>query len=192
MATAKITLLGLYNWDNTIFDNMSFPTGIDADLAKNVILMDGAEFEVLYPDPDIMRSLISFWSAKNLRRFEKWQAVYTASYDPISNYDRHEEWDESENIDEKTGTTASGSTEVKVSAYDSDVYRPKEKDESSSTADGTRDSDRTNKKTGRAWGNIGVTTTQEMMRQELDIADWVLYDHIADAFFEDFCVRVYS
>lgn len=192
MATAKITLIGMYNWDPTVLSTLSFPEGIDTDLARNVILMDGAEFEVLYPDPDIMRSLISFWSAKNRHRFEKWLHVYEAEYDPISNYDRHEEWDENEKTGEKTGTIASGSTETKVSAYDSDTYRPKEKDESSSKADGTRDSDRTNKKTGRAWGNIGVTTTQEMMRQELDIADWVLYDHIADAFFEDFCVRVYS
>lgn len=43
----------------------------------------------------------------------------------------------------------------------------------------------------RLFGNIGVTTSQQMLQSELDIARWNLYEHIADLFCNEFCVMVY-
>ena len=43
----------------------------------------------------------------------------------------------------------------------------------------------------RLFGNIGVTTSQQMLQSELDIAHWNLYEHIADLFCQEFCVMVY-
>lgn len=43
----------------------------------------------------------------------------------------------------------------------------------------------------RAYGNIGVTTTQQMIQQELDIRRNNLYDMIADQFLMEFCILVY-
>ena len=39
MSCSKITLIGLYNYDPTIFDNLTFPTGIVKDVAINEILI---------------------------------------------------------------------------------------------------------------------------------------------------------
>lgn len=44
---------------------------------------------------------------------------------------------------------------------------------------------------GRAWGNIGVTTSQQMLEAELDIATWNLYDHITDIFLQEFTIPIY-
>lgn len=44
----------------------------------------------------------------------------------------------------------------------------------------------------RAYGNIGVTTSQNMLRSELDISLWNLYDHMSDLFADDFLIRVYD
>ena len=49
----------------------------------------------------------------------------------------------------------------------------------------------TNKHNARLFGNIGVTTSQQMLQSELDIARWNLYEHIADLFCQEFCVMVY-
>ena len=49
----------------------------------------------------------------------------------------------------------------------------------------------TNKHTARLFGNIGVTTSQQMLQSELDIARWNLYEHIADLFCQEFCIMVY-
>ena len=43
----------------------------------------------------------------------------------------------------------------------------------------------------RLFGNIGVTTSQQMLQSELDIARWNLYEHIADLFCNEFCIMVY-
>lgn len=44
---------------------------------------------------------------------------------------------------------------------------------------------------GRMHGNIGVTTSQQMLQAELDIAKWNLYDEIADLFISEFCIYLY-
>ena len=49
----------------------------------------------------------------------------------------------------------------------------------------------TNIHTARLFGNIGVTTSQQMLQSELDIARWNMYEHIADLFCQEFCVMVY-
>ena len=44
---------------------------------------------------------------------------------------------------------------------------------------------------GRAHGNIGVTTSQQMLQSELDIARWNIYEQITDLFLSEFCIMVY-
>lgn len=90
MATAKATLIGLYNFDKTIFDRMTLPEGIDKDLFISTLLLKGGEFEVLYFDPDFMRNVISVWSNKWYRTFAEWLRGTQASWNPIHNYDRTE------------------------------------------------------------------------------------------------------
>ena len=95
MATAKWTLMGMYNYDNTIFNEMILPTGIDADLFKSSLLIEKGEFEVLFPDPDFMKNAIKIWSAKWYRTFSEWLRGTQAQFNPIYNYDRYEEgWDD--------------------------------------------------------------------------------------------------
>ena len=44
---------------------------------------------------------------------------------------------------------------------------------------------------GRTHGNIGVTTSQQMLQSELDIARFNLYDEAADLFLREFCIYTY-
>lgn len=45
--------------------------------------------------------------------------------------------------------------------------------------------------TSRIHGNIGVTTSQQMLQSELDLRRFILLDQIADLFVKEFCVCVY-
>ena len=95
MATAKWTLMGMYNYDDTIFNEMILPTGIDADLFKQSLLIEKGEFEVLFPDPNFMKNAIKIWSSKWFRTFSEWLKGTQAEWNPIYNYDRYEEgWDD--------------------------------------------------------------------------------------------------
>lgn len=45
---------------------------------------------------------------------------------------------------------------------------------------------------GRIHGNIGVTTSQQMLQSELDIAEWNIYEHITDLFLTEFVIPIYT
>lgn len=91
MASSKMTLIGMYNWDNTIFSELLLPTGIDKDLFINSLLLQGGEFEVLYADPNFMKNAIKIWGMKWFRTFAEWLKGTQAEWNPIYNYDRYED-----------------------------------------------------------------------------------------------------
>ena len=48
-----------------------------------------------------------------------------------------------------------------------------------------------NKHMYHGYGNIGITSAQELVLKELDVARHNMYDHIADLFASEFCIMVY-
>ena len=158
MAAAKITLIGMYNWDNTLFANLSTPSGIDNSLLIDTILLNGGEFETLYADFNFMKDAIGRWSSKWQRTMERWISVLEKEYNPIENYDRIEDWTDSNNkastmtssrnedSTHSEGTTRNetavasdasvssgeGNTTNKRSAYDASVYSNHDKAETDS------------------------------------------------------------
>lgn len=87
----NLSTLGLYNWDNTIFDLMTIPTGLDKTTLVNNLLAETAELEVLYPNPVVFKSLVGVWSAKELDVWNRLYATTQYEYNPIENYNRYEE-----------------------------------------------------------------------------------------------------
>lgn len=101
MSFAKMTLIGLTNWANTqvppgpandLWDLMNLPEGIDKNTVINNIIMRGGEYEVLYPNYNYMRAFIGVWSNKHYRTFQKWITALSLEYNPLENYNRHEEY----------------------------------------------------------------------------------------------------
>lgn len=90
---STMSILGLYNYDNTLFANLSVPSDFDStdkQLLVDNLVTELAELEVVYPTPVFMKSAIGFWSAKELPTWEKIYAAAQAEYNPIENYDRQE------------------------------------------------------------------------------------------------------
>lgn len=294
MSSAKITLYGMYKYmeqmhdydpaSPELFDQLSFPEGIDKDTFIFNTLDRGGEFETIYADPNILYEKVRFWSSKWYRTFEKWIAALNVEYDPLYNYDRTEEETRTPNLTDKrtpdierkrtanltdertadlttertpdltnertanltdeetpnTTKTLNGSRteEREVSAFDSSSYQPAEKltvtdnahtealtgtnttthtgtdtntetgtdtttetgtdttthtgtDTETETGTDTRTQTGTEKWNRRAYGNIGVTTSQQMLEAELTISEWNLYDHVSDVFIREFCIPVY-
>ena len=70
-----VSFLGLYNYDRTIFDDLTVPAGIDKTIVQNTLMMETADLEVMQPDPVIMRQVLGWFSQ---RRLDAWTRVYTA------------------------------------------------------------------------------------------------------------------
>lgn len=204
MAKSKLTMLGyqayLKHEGDDLFSMLVVPDGIDRDVLINNILLEGGEFEVVYGNPEFMRYAIDIWSKKWYRTFEKWVNALDLEYNPIENYDRIEEYtDDSINDGSSSGTSTVNdktSNVNKITAFDSDAFRNSDSTDSNVDSKGTSTNTNhaTNKFThkGRYHGNIGVTTSQQMLQSELDIAKWNLYEHITDLFLKEFCVLVYE
>ncbi len=87
----RLTLIGLYNYDKTIFDELTFPAGIDHQTAVDTICLRGGEMGCIYTNPDFLRFAMRNWSAKNSEPIARILRALTEDYNPIHNYDRYEE-----------------------------------------------------------------------------------------------------
>lgn len=112
-----------------------------------------------------------------------------------------------QNGDTSVTDTSSDSSEHTLSADNSDSYEPGYKDvssrqdtqasESSNHVDvtGDRAVDETTGETYshklRAYGNVGVTTTQEMLEAQRKVVRYNIYNEIADSFKDEFCLYIY-
>lgn len=192
MSLAKITIPTFNDWlDGKLFDALILPDGIDKDVLINNILLEGGEFEVMYSNPYFMQEAIEVWSKKWYRTFEKWVAALNTEYNPLENYDRIEEWHDSGKSTGQINTTQADTVNTNTSAYDSNSYLPDAQSISNGSSNSTSNGTNTNDRTGRTHGNIGVTTSQQMLQSELDIAKWNIYSHITSIFLQEFTIMVY-
>lgn len=208
MSSAKVTLIGMNNFflnmNDDLFKNLSLPEGIDKNTLTDNILLTGGEFETLYSDPSALQSFIGIWSRKQQPTFERWIAALSIDYAPLENYDRTEDWTDhaegtgSSNSDGTVNTTNSDTSELQKSAFDESTYSPYEKTINDGTI-GTTTSDDTSTEMendsshhGRIHGNIGVTTSQQMLQAELDLGYWNIYEKITQLFLQEFTIPVYE
>lgn len=181
--TATTSILGLYSYKEGLFDGLELPESLDREAAISTILADNAGLELLYPSWDTMRGLIGLWSKINQFTWSELAKTLEYDYDPIANYDRNEEW-----TDTAHGTTnASGTADGYTYGFNSE-----EKARSQSTEDKSKGATNTEQRhTGRVKGNIGVTSTQELIRQQREAVRYNIYKEISQSFKNEFCLMVY-
>ena len=85
---ATLSLMGMYEYDNTILDFFHYPDKwetADKDVFVNKLLLDTAELEVLYPDANIFKTAIKYWSAAEVQNWNKLYDTTVLDYNPIWN-----------------------------------------------------------------------------------------------------------
>ena len=199
-----LTIRGLYNWDNTLFAEMLLPTSINKPALIDTILEECEGLEILYPDPFTMKRMIGDWSHQRGYAWDRLAATQTVDYNAIHNYDRTETWTDTDSETEaatRSGQVSGTGSNVEThdqTAFNTDQLKTAQEvtDQNTAhqTASSTDNSNRNRNATrqGRAYGNIGVTTTQDMLRQELDFwGSYNVYRIIAQDFKKQFCIMVY-
>lgn len=227
-----VSLLAIYNAQVAADDGPSFlhedvfklPSSFDEGSGNarpryslaNLILSEGAELEARYPDAATMNTVVKAWSTARLPSWNRIETALNASYNPIHNYDRTEEWtEETEGENSKAGTMDrtsgsmysnqnSASLTQNVAGYNSATATvPKSSDSSSGSGSGRTDGgqnddwsedgshSQTVTKNGSVSGNIGVTTNQQMIEAELELRKLDLMNIIKKEFLDYFCLGVY-
>lgn len=240
---SKLSILGLYQYNQTLFDNMQLPaefTADDRETLINNLLMECAEFECTYPAFDFCKAAIGFWSKARLHVWQKLYDTMFFEYNPIWNKDGTiTETRTKEYSDEKAGTVASTketSSEVtdgtassrilnvttddttttnQTAGFNSSSFVNKDKstvdhsygdtltgseqrsvsdtgsEEGSTTESGTTSGEETEEYTRVEQGNIGVTSTQQLIKEEREVAMFEIDDVIIKDFKKQFCILVY-
>lgn len=247
---ATLSLMGMYEYDHTILDFFHYPDKwetADKDVFVNKLLLDTAELEVLYPDADIFKTAIKYWSAAEVQNWNKLYDTTVLKYNPIWNKDgtvtETEKHIKNNNytdvtdgtIADHSSTNGSQNTETSGNENTNTTNNTNEKDyvfgfnsESAAQSGQTVTDDTGNTNTGRSensntnssaitdatttnntnfkhdekenidreytrteQGNIGITTTQQMINEEREVDKFNLMDYIIDRFKQRFCLLVY-
>ena len=174
---ATLTLMALEKYmranDDSLFDHIEVPEGLDEEVLVNDIILRAGEFEVLYPDPTFLKLAIHNWFKKYQSTFNRWYEALSAEYNPIENYDRYENSTKTNTGDVKTEDIA------KVSAYNEAEYS---------------NSGKNNGKVENnlIHGNIGVTTSTQMVENEVLLRQRLnIINMISDMFVKEFCLMIY-
>ncbi len=194
-----LSVMGMYNYDDTIFDGIILPDGVDKDTAINMILVNCAEQSMVYTDPAFFKKMLPIWCRTKIKGWEKLYKTVVVEYNPIENYNRTEEWTDTGKTDANaeiySKSAVGGTSTEQVQGFDSASFVDRNKTASSSDSNTSGKSSQTenstNTRKGVAKGNIGVTTTQHMIDEERRIAHFDIYSQIVADFKRFFCIMVY-
>ena len=176
---AGISIMGMYEYNQDVFDGFNVPEGLDRDTVINNILLQCAELEILYPRPDIMKLAIKVWSESSQIAWEKLYKTMTIEYNPLWNVDA--------DIEEiGTGFRNNNGTSIdSVQGFNSNKWAESNKTEMENAED-VGDTRRI-----RRTGNIGVTSSQQLIEAEREVADFNMVEFITDSFKKRFCIMIY-
>lgn len=179
--TSRLSIMGLYLYDNTVFDELELPAGVDRQRVIDTIITDLAELSLVYADGDTMRKLIGIWSSAHVANWARIYRALSEDYNPLHNYDRHEEWEDN------ATASAQGSDKKSVAGFNQAaglVDTEQSEQDTSSEAQTLRN--------GHLYGNIGVTTSAQMLEGEINVRErFNIYDLISQSFKQKFCVMIY-
>lgn len=164
---ARLTIMGLYNYDPDIFAGFEVPDGMDRDVVINEIVMQCAELELVYPSFNLMKLAINNWCKVESKIWDRLWNTENLEYNPIWNVDGK--------IIERGTAGSVGSTK----GYNETNWL----DNAKMDAEDERETIRT--------GNIGVTTTQSMIREEREVSEYSTIWYIVNSFKKRFCIMIY-
>lgn len=194
-----VTLLDLLQYRPTMFDDISLPEDIVRDTLVNEILFEGAQLFPIHQDPVLLQRMIEHYFTKRYQIHEELAKTLAYDYEPLENYDRQEtrsRWETGkEDIDRDITIGTTGATENKVSAFNETTLQTQSRTDSTSSH-GTEETvgKTTSGNSGdtiRVHGNIGVTTSQQMLEAQREVVKFSLYEYIASHFIRNFMIGLY-
>ena len=109
---ARLTLNGMYQYDPTLFDGMILPEDYDKDALLAEIMTRCGQMYPYHQVPSILKSNIRLWFSRNFLQFDRIMEALNAEYNPVENYDRHEEWTRTPDLTDESKHTGKDSTQL--------------------------------------------------------------------------------
>lgn len=209
---SQLTLTGMNNYgemiNDDLFSDLILPEVLDKDVVVNAILTTCSSLPVAYPDYSFLKNQIKYWSKRKKPIFDKWVWLLSQEYNPLYNYDRTEEFSDSEIVNNSANKTDNTITSLnnsvtnteKATSYESNTFRDTSQNIGVGSNNGntntrsSEDSDTNRVLTHKArlFGNIGITTSTQMLSESWDWYNKDIPMIIAEEFKCDFCLGIYN
>ena len=190
---SSISIIGLYNYDNTVFDYFSLPEAVDKETLVNTILSNLGELEIVYPDTNWVKETIKYWSNANLNNWSMLSLALNTDYE-LAGRSEKETHTETRDLTLEGSGKSEGNTGTKQAAFNSssmvDVRGDNSEVKSSSknTDSGTIVHDYVRK----YYGIVGNLTSAQILQAEIEFRKkYNIYDIIMMDFKERFCLMIY-
>ena len=185
MATSlNMSVYGLYYYNNDLFDNLQVPEVIDKDTLIANILLECAELTALYPDANMLKEAIGYWSQSRVQAWEKMAIVLYEVYDPFINIKR----DETRTITQDRDLKDDGTSTNSVNAWNDTTGVERNKNKTLNLQTGKI----TTTEHFHVEGDSAITDAQDVARKEFELRDkFNLYSYIVNDFRNKFCLLIY-
>lgn len=198
---ATLSIQALLAYEPTLLDEMAFPDGMNADAVKATIVQVCAPFEILIPQPELCKQMLTLFS---VRRKSAWTTMWKSTqqdYDLLDEMGMEITTDGKDTDTRTPDLTTSGqnggsdSTEQQVSAFNSSGYEPRERQTTtlgSTNIVHSTGTDRTARTIQRSVKTTGRRRPAgELLETARKAAEFDAYTYIAEDVKNNFCVRVY-
>lgn len=187
-----LTLTALYNYDPTLFDGMLLPTGVDKDIFIENLIGETYELEVIYPDAEIMKSMITRWSNTMINEWRRLDEALGAEYSSLGAESREREI---HNLTLESLGGSNGTSDHSVAGFNSnnaDNLVPSANDSSRLTSNTSTTDTGELTREKRLTGVIGGLTTADLLEREVKFrSNYDIYSIIINNFKQRFCLMVY-
>ena len=206
----KMTLWGMNQFlDGKLLDFLpdSLPANtFRADIMEELIYMECGDLFPYYQVPLYCKAQIKNFFDRNADQFKRvWEAL-NSEYNPIENYDRIENWSDShsESLSQSSSESVSAitsssdsqssSSNGNVSAFNSPNLQPQSASSGQAASSGSTKNDTKgnansirNMKSqdvhgGRVHGNIGVTSSQQLINSSIELGSYDIYIWVISLF----------
>lgn len=206
-----ISIITAYKSNKHLFDDMVLPDAIIKDNVHiapainkediiDLIIAECGELNLVWSNPYYLQNLIGKWSKANLNNWNRMYLALYEEYDPLTNYDRNEKMKDTRTPNITVSSTNQQTDNTSTSDF-SNGYNSGEQvqtgsstgnNQSSNSGSNTTSGTDMNEHEGRLWGNIGVTTSAQMLSGELEVRmKDNIHDIIVSMFRDKFCILVY-
>lgn len=200
---AGLTITGMLATDDTLFDGVQLPAGVDKQTLIDTIVFSFGDLYLTNTDIEWTKRAITVWGLRHKYYLDELYKTLSYEYNPIENYDRYEEYTDTTNSTEtatsenSASNTTNSTTNNNVAAYDAQTLQPDtaSTDTGTASAQSAGESQTTSAGTiahsAHIHGNIGVTTAAQMIEGQRKIINISFYDEAAKLFASEFCIMLY-
>ena len=188
----KWSLWGWYSYDNTIFTSFEVPSELfDKDVFLQTLFEVGGDMIPYNQEPTWLQASINNFFKRKANNYARMLEALHTDYKPLENYSMTEDINRKGSNESETNSETTFENLNKVSGYNASSLVNNTQDSNDTVGNATSVGEWEDSEKRTRSGNIGVTTSQQMLQSELELRKFDFYSFAVGEFLETICIQVW-